>query len=187
MALPSSGAISMSNVDVELGRSSTAQICLNCSSVRTLFGKSSGTISLACGYGKSNKSPYTGSYLIVAGGGSGGLASGCGGGGGGGAGGMLCGTKTFTPCVTYTVTVGGGGTNTTNPLCSTALAAANGSSSSVTCIVTSTGGGAGYGRNGGSGGGGSNYSGFSSPGSGISGQGYRGGYVTCYEIGRAHV
>ena len=34
MTLPSSGAISMSNVDVELGRSSTAQISLNCS-----FGK----------------------------------------------------------------------------------------------------------------------------------------------------
>ncbi len=59
MTLPSSGAISMSNVDVELGLSSTAQITLNDSAVRTLFGVSSGQISMSNGYGKSNRVSIT--------------------------------------------------------------------------------------------------------------------------------
>ncbi len=54
MALPASGQISMSEVNVELGYSSTAQISLNDSAVRTLFGISSGAISLNDGHGKSN-------------------------------------------------------------------------------------------------------------------------------------
>jgi len=65
MALPSSGQISMGQVDVELGYSSTAQISLNDTVVRTLFGVSSGTISLNQGHGKSACTPsgtYLGSY-----------------------------------------------------------------------------------------------------------------------------
>ena len=54
MALPSSGAISLSQVDTELGLSSTATIGLGCTNVRTLFGVSSGAISMSDGYGKSN-------------------------------------------------------------------------------------------------------------------------------------
>ena len=71
MTLQSSGAISLSNVNVELGRSSTATICMNCSGVRTLFGVSSGSISMSSGYGKSNipvgSSTYTapGAYTFV--------------------------------------------------------------------------------------------------------------------------
>ena len=71
MTLQSSGAISLSDVNVELGRSSTATICMNCSGVRTLFGVSSGSISMSSGYGKSNipvgSSTYTapGSYTFV--------------------------------------------------------------------------------------------------------------------------
>ena len=71
MTLQSSGAISLSDVNVELGRSSTATICMNCSAVRTLFGVSSGSISMSSGYGKSNipvgSSTYTapGTYTFV--------------------------------------------------------------------------------------------------------------------------
>lgn len=54
MALQSSGAISLSNVNVELGRSATAQISLGESAVRNLAGVASGAISLANLYGKSN-------------------------------------------------------------------------------------------------------------------------------------
>lgn len=54
MALPSSGSISMSQVNVEIGRSSTATIALNESAVRSLFGVASGAISLSQGYGKAN-------------------------------------------------------------------------------------------------------------------------------------
>lgn len=55
MALPSSGEISLSNVNVELGLSATAQISLNDAAVRTLFGISSGAISMSNGYGKSSQ------------------------------------------------------------------------------------------------------------------------------------
>jgi hypothetical protein len=58
MALPSSGAITFSNIDTELGYSSTAQISLNDTAVRTLFGVSSGSISMLNGYGKSNEGSY---------------------------------------------------------------------------------------------------------------------------------
>jgi len=67
MTLPSSGAISFSNVDTELNYSSTAQISLNDSAVRSLFGVSSGQISMSNGYGKtadySFYAPSGGAYL----------------------------------------------------------------------------------------------------------------------------
>jgi hypothetical protein len=55
MALPSSGAISLNNVNVELGLSGTTSINMNQASVRTLFGVASGVISMSNGYGKSNR------------------------------------------------------------------------------------------------------------------------------------
>lgn len=58
MALPSSGQISLNQVNVELGLSGTAQISMNQSTVRTLFGKSSGQIAMSDGWGKSNCPAY---------------------------------------------------------------------------------------------------------------------------------
>ena len=115
------------------------------------------------------------SYLQVAGGGGGGFVSGGNRGAGGGAGGLLTGTASLNPTLSYTVTVGAGGT----PL-------ANGSNSTITgtgiSITASVGGGAGgsqngassvVGQNGGSGGGGPSQSGTGSnaAGTGTSGQG----------------
>jgi hypothetical protein len=54
MTLPSSGTISMNNVNVELDRSGTTTISLNDADVRALAGVPSGTISLSSLYGKSN-------------------------------------------------------------------------------------------------------------------------------------
>jgi hypothetical protein len=59
MALPASGAISLSQVNVELGLSATAQIGMNDAAVRTLFGVPSGAISMSDGYGKANEYPFT--------------------------------------------------------------------------------------------------------------------------------
>ena len=57
MTLPASGnPISFSQVDVELGYSATAQISMNDSAVRTLFGVASGAIGMSSGLGKSNTS-----------------------------------------------------------------------------------------------------------------------------------
>lgn len=53
MALPSTGPISLANVNVELGLSSTTAISLNQTNVRTLAGVASGTISMADLRGKS--------------------------------------------------------------------------------------------------------------------------------------
>jgi len=56
MTLPTSGqAISLSQVNTELGLSSTAVITLNDAAVRTLFGKASGAISMSDGHGKANQ------------------------------------------------------------------------------------------------------------------------------------
>jgi len=59
MALPSSGPISLSDVNVELGLSATAQISLNDSVVRTLFAVGSGAIGMADGRGKANQFAFT--------------------------------------------------------------------------------------------------------------------------------
>lgn len=59
MTLPASGAISLSDVNTELGYSSTAQISLNDSAVRTLAGVSSGAISLDDLHGKANTFSFT--------------------------------------------------------------------------------------------------------------------------------
>lgn len=52
MALPATGTIALSQVNTELGFASTTNISLNQTSVRTLFGKASGAISMSDGYGK---------------------------------------------------------------------------------------------------------------------------------------
>jgi hypothetical protein len=54
MTLPASGAISLNNVNVELGLTATAQIGLNDAAVRNLFGVASGAITMADGYGKAS-------------------------------------------------------------------------------------------------------------------------------------
>lgn len=54
MTLPLSGAISLSDVNIELGKSATATISLNDADVRALFGVPSGSISMSDGYGKSS-------------------------------------------------------------------------------------------------------------------------------------
>jgi hypothetical protein len=55
MALPASGAIALSDVNTELGLSSTATITMNDTAVRTLFGVASGAIDMNTGHGKSNR------------------------------------------------------------------------------------------------------------------------------------
>jgi hypothetical protein len=53
MTLPASGAISLSQVNTELGLSSSATITMNDTAVRTLFGQASGTVDMNTGHGKS--------------------------------------------------------------------------------------------------------------------------------------
>ena len=59
MTLPVSGAISLNQVNVELGLSGTTTISMNQASVRTLFGVPSGAISMSNGYGKANQFAFT--------------------------------------------------------------------------------------------------------------------------------
>ena len=61
MALQTTGAISLSDVNVELGLSSTALVSLNDAVVRSLLNVASGTISLYDAYGKSSiiSTPWT--------------------------------------------------------------------------------------------------------------------------------
>lgn len=67
MALNASGAISLGgstvgqSIALELNRSATAQICINCTAVRTLAGVASGAIAFNNFYGKSN-GPTIGIY-----------------------------------------------------------------------------------------------------------------------------
>lgn len=58
MALPASGALKFSDINVELGLAAGTQISLGQASVRTLYGVAAGDIRLAAdGYGKSNGPP----------------------------------------------------------------------------------------------------------------------------------
>jgi len=60
MALPSSGALKLSDVNVELGLGSTTQRGLGQASTRTLYGVASGAIRLAAdGYGKANEFTFS--------------------------------------------------------------------------------------------------------------------------------
>lgn len=115
---------------------------------------------------------YTGSYLVVAGGGSGGqqLGSSTYASAGGGAGGLLTGTTTLVSGTLYSFTVGAGGTTPANGGNSTGFG------------VTAIGGGVGVpagvaSKNGGSGGGGGDGvgSGDTTGGTGTAGQGNNGG------------
>lgn len=54
MALPASGAISLYDVNVELGRSGTTMVSLDDANVRSLIGISSGAIDLNSAHGKSS-------------------------------------------------------------------------------------------------------------------------------------
>lgn len=66
MALPSSGAISLSQVSVELGRAANASVSLGETASRNLAGVASGAISLANLYGKSAVTKFTNSVNRVA-------------------------------------------------------------------------------------------------------------------------
>jgi hypothetical protein len=63
MALPSTGSISMNQVNVELGRGGTTQISLNEGVVRTLAQRASGQIGLSDLRGKSNTIQATGGEI----------------------------------------------------------------------------------------------------------------------------
>ena len=65
MALQSSGAISMNDINVELGNSGTAQISLNDAAVRSLLSVASGAISLNDAYGASADAQGSGPYNYV--------------------------------------------------------------------------------------------------------------------------
>ena len=59
MALPASGAISLNQVNVELGNAGTTSINMNSAAVRGLFGIASGGISMSNGHGKSSQFAFS--------------------------------------------------------------------------------------------------------------------------------
>ncbi len=67
MTLPASGAISLNQVNVELGNSGTANINMNSAAVRGLFDIASGAISMSDGYGKSDEAAAGQDYYTSAG------------------------------------------------------------------------------------------------------------------------
>jgi hypothetical protein len=154
MALPSSGPISLNDVNVELGLAGSTNINMNQSSVRVLFKKTAdqSIISMSDGYGQA-RMPSSIEVLVVAGGG------GAGSGGGGGGGVLPWFSITPTAALNYSITVGAAG-----PSVGTSNTGNGGDSQFTSSYVAIGGGGGGYGgatcsytgRNGGSGGGSQN-------------------------------
>ena len=156
MPLPSSGQLSLSDIQGEFGGSNPIQISEYYGVAPGVPG--SGQIAISDFYGTSNT--YDVEYLLVAGGGTNKYNGYNPNVGGGGAGGAIDSSATITPGTNYTVTIGAGANN----------GQSQGPGSSVFSVNT-TGGGMGCtqgnnGTNGGSGGGGQNVA-----GTGISGQG----------------
>lgn len=167
MPLPSSGSISMSQVNTELQLSSTAQISFNDALVRSLTGTSSGSqITLPTNFYNTSYSPTSVEFLVVAGGGGGGD-------GGGGGGGYISGSVGISAGTTYNIGVGGG-----------AGPGGQGGGSSGFGFSTTGGGYGGRGQEGGQGGGSGGGGGFGNGGrgggAGISGQGNNGASGTCF-------
>ena len=128
MAITSSGQIKISDIQTEFGGSAPTQlseyyaggsnVAAGTESGGGVAIPSSGEIQLSDFYGSSSFSPYTITFLNVAGGASGGRSQSGQGAGGGGAGGMETGTlqsgggdKAFPRSETVTVSVGGGGSS----------------------------------------------------------------------------
>tara|TARA_R110000823_G_scaffold312302_1_gene438874 strand:- start:236 stop:1147 length:912 start_codon:yes stop_codon:yes gene_type:complete len=65
MTLPSSGQITLNQVNVELDNSGTAQIGMGDTAVRDLFGIASGEIEMSDGYGKSSQILPTQTYVAA--------------------------------------------------------------------------------------------------------------------------
>ena len=195
MALQTSGAISLQDIQDEFGGSHPISLSeyyrgggeVGSSNTNV---PTSGQISLSQFYGATDVVFYTIDYLIVAGGG-GGSANGYSdySNAGGGAGGMESHSATISDGQAMAVTVGGGGAGLTGVHPCHSHVAGNGSNSSFNGHTASGGGGAGFyrnGNNGGSGGGGNKQSCYTnqqkyySPqigygGSGVSGEGNDGG------------
>ena len=134
-----SNTISMSQINAELGLSSTASISLNDTAVRNLLGKPTNvsSISMSDGWGKTRT--YNVDYMIIGGGGGGGRASDRSG-GGGGAGGVIAGNTAVTPGTGYSMTIGSGGGTSAN------------GGNTIFFGLTAIGGGGGGGATGGEGG-----------------------------------